>query len=117
MGEVIGNKFIIWQGENPDLFFPVVNLAGSSVDLTGGKATLTYWKDGIAPVNVDGTIATTTVTVTLEHDDTSALEPGVYSFQLFCKNQAGKMVMSKVGKIEVRDSADPDAVYEEEPAP
>jgi hypothetical protein len=113
MAEVSGSTFIVWQGENPDLTFPVTNdgtSTGTPVDLTGGKATLTYWKGNGTAVNADCTIATTTVSYELTHAISAALAPGYYSFQLLCKNSAGKIVMSKVGTIEIRESENPIAV-------
>ena len=108
MGRADGDTIIIWQGENPDIQFNVVDANNNPYDLTDGEAVLTYWK-GTTELDVDGVIVTTTVTVSLPHA-TTQLMSGVYEFQLFCKNSAGKIVMTRQGIISVNESANPDAV-------
>jgi hypothetical protein len=108
MGRADGDTIVIWQGENPDIQFNVVDDDNLPYDLTDGEAVLTYWQ-GTASVDVDGVIATTTVTISLSHAVTQLLS-GMYEFQLFCKNSAGKIVMTKQGLIQVNTSKNPDAV-------
>ena len=109
MAEVNGDTFSFYQGENPDLVFPVTH-AGAAYDLTGGKATLTYWLGSGTATKKVCTILTTNVTASFTHEVTQLLAAGIYNFQLMCKNAAGQKVMSKVGFIEVLENKDPDAV-------
>ena len=108
MGRADGDTIIIWQGENPDIQFTVVDDNNLPYDLSDGEAVLTYWQ-GTTKVDVGGVITTTKVTVSLPHA-TTQLMSGMYEFQLFCKNSAGKIVMTRQGLIQVNTSQNPDAV-------
>lgn len=109
MGEVVGSRFIINKGENPDLQFPVVDSAGDAYDLSGGKSVLSYTSSSGVTVDKDLTIATTTVTASFDSATIKAMS-GIYTFELWCRNSAGKIVMTKTGLIDIHETKSPDAV-------
>lgn len=109
MATVSGSSITIYQGETLDIAFAVVDGAGAAYDLTGGEAVLTYKKADGTAVDLDCTIATTTVTASFTHAVTELMS-GSYKFQLMCRNAAGKIVMTKAGVIQCNTSLNPNAV-------
>jgi len=117
MAEVVGNKFIFFQGDDQDLEFPVVS-KGIPYDLTDGVAVLTYQKAGGEPIDKTCTIDTTNVLAEFTHDETKEPEYcGLYKFQLVCKNLAGKQIMTKEGYIQVLPTMNPYSVTPEPEEP
>jgi len=109
MAHVSGSTFTIYQGENPDLTFPVTDSAGSPYDLSGGESVLSYTSSAGVTVDKSLTIATTTVTAAFDSATTKAMS-GNYPFELWCRNAAGKIVVTKTGLITIRATKSPDAV-------
>jgi hypothetical protein len=111
MAEVNGTIITFYQGDEFDMNFPVVSdpITKTPYDLTGGAATMTYWKDDEAPVDLSFTVVGTAVTGTFLHAATSVMS-GNYRYQLRCRNVAGKQVMGVDSSIEVRKSKNPDSV-------
>jgi hypothetical protein len=109
MGSRSGNNFIIYQGENPDLEFPIVDDAGSAYDLTGGAAVLSYTSAAGVTTDKSCTIQTSTATASFDSDTTKAML-GSYPYELWCRNAAGKRVMTKKGLLQIIATKSPDAV-------
>lgn len=109
MATTSGANVTIFQGETLDLLFNILDGDGAAYNLTGGEAVLTYKKQGGTAVDLDCTIATTTVTASFTHAVTQLLS-GNYQYQLMCRNSTNQIVMTKEGMITVKTSLNPDAV-------
>lgn len=110
MAHVIGSTLFLVQGENPDLIFNIVDSDGNAYDLTGGEAVISIRQPDGTAVNKTCSIATTTATAAFAHAETAAMSATTYPFQFWCRNAAGKIVMTKNGTIKVNAATDAEAV-------
>lgn len=104
-----GTTFYVAQGETFDAVFDITDADGAAYNLAGGSAALSYWQNSGAATKVTGVVSTTTVTITIARATIKAMS-GIYNYEFWAKNAAGKIVRSVLGIIQVDTAKDPDAV-------